>query len=204
MENQQLADDLNVFNYRFEKARLTPSSRSDLHFTHSPTLHPYNPIPPSPTTQPVLKVCVEDVNRVFRKQKSRKASGPDGISPACLNVCADQLAPIFTQIFNRSVELLNCCPLASATEHWAPKHSDTKTVFTPSPYHTWKTHNTPQYCTSVNNSLNLHLYIGHYCLFSSLLVFFYYLNYMLSALCLYILYWKLLTPRQIPCVCKHT
>ncbi len=124
VENQQLDDDLNVFYCRFEKARLTPSTRSDLHFTHSPTplkppsLPPSPPpppsLPPSPppptTTQPVLKVCVEDVNRVFRKQKSRKASGPDGISPACLKVCADQLAPIFTQIFNRSLELVLAYP----------------------------------------------------------------------------------------------
>ncbi len=36
VENQQLADDLNVFYCRFEKARLTPSTRSDPHFTHSP------------------------------------------------------------------------------------------------------------------------------------------------------------------------
>ncbi len=59
----------------------------------------------------MLKVCVEDVNRVFRKKKSRKASGPDGISPACLKVCCDQLAPIFTQIFNRYLELCEvpCC-----------------------------------------------------------------------------------------------
>ncbi len=51
------------------------------------------------------------MNRVFRKQKSRKASGPDGISPARLKVCANQLAPIFTQIFNRSLELCEvpCC-----------------------------------------------------------------------------------------------
>ncbi len=51
------------------------------------------------------------MNRVFRKQTSRKASGPDSISPACLKVCADQLAPIFTQIFNRSLELCEvpCC-----------------------------------------------------------------------------------------------
>ncbi|KAL0190936.1 hypothetical protein M9458_013634 [Cirrhinus mrigala] len=104
VENQQLADDLNVFYCRFEKPRLTPDSRSDLHFTHSPT-PPATPLPPSPTTQPVLEVCVEDVNRVFRKQKPRKASGPDGVSPACLKVCADQLAPVFTQIFNRSLEL---------------------------------------------------------------------------------------------------
>ncbi len=110
VENQLLADDLNVFYCRFEKARLTPSTRSDLHFTHSPS-PPATPLPPSPTILPALKVCVEDVNRVFRKQKSRKASGPDGISPACLKVCADQLAPIFTQIFNRSLELCEvpCC-----------------------------------------------------------------------------------------------
>ncbi len=110
VENQQLADDLNVFYCRFEKARLTPSTHSDLHFTHSPS-PPATPLTPSPTILPALKVCVEDVNRVFRKQKSRKVSGPDGISPACLKVCADQLAPIFTQIFNRSLELCEvpCC-----------------------------------------------------------------------------------------------
>ncbi len=110
VENQQLADDLNVFYCRFEKSRLTPSTRSDLHFTYSPT-PPATPLPPSPTILPAFKVCVEDVNRVFRKQKSRKASGPDSISPACLKVCADQLAPIFTQIFNRSLELCEvpCC-----------------------------------------------------------------------------------------------
>ncbi|KAL0177274.1 hypothetical protein M9458_026168, partial [Cirrhinus mrigala] len=104
VENQQMADDLNVFYCRFEKPRLTPDSRSDLHFTHSPT-PPATPLPPSPTTQPVLEVCVEDVNRVLRKQKPRKASGPDSVSPACLKVCADQLAPVITQIFNRSLEL---------------------------------------------------------------------------------------------------
>ncbi len=77
---------------------------------HTFTFPPCNP-PPSPTILPAFKVCVEDVNRVFRKQKSRNASGPDGISPACLKVCADQLAPIFTQIFNRSLELCEvpCC-----------------------------------------------------------------------------------------------
>ncbi len=78
---------------------------------HTFTCPPCNTLPPSPTILPAFKVCVEDVNRVFRKQKSRKASGPDGISPACLKVCADQLAPIFTQIFNRSLEQCEvpCC-----------------------------------------------------------------------------------------------
>ncbi len=41
----------------------------------------------------------------FKKNKRRKAPGPDGVSPVCLNTWADQLAPIFTQIFNRSLEL---------------------------------------------------------------------------------------------------
>ncbi len=62
---------------------------------------------------------------------------------------------------------LNCCPLTGATEHWAPKQPDTRTVFTPRPCPTWTAHNTPQYCTSVNNSSNLHLYIGHRFIHSS-------------------------------------
>ncbi|KAL0164970.1 hypothetical protein M9458_040723, partial [Cirrhinus mrigala] len=37
--------------------------------------------------------------------KRRKAPGPDGVTPACLKTCADELAPIFSQIFNRSLEL---------------------------------------------------------------------------------------------------
>ncbi len=43
--------------------------------------------------------------QVFKNNKRRKAPGPDGVSPACLKTCADLLAPIFTQIFNRSLEL---------------------------------------------------------------------------------------------------
>ncbi len=35
----------------------------------------------------------------------RKAPGPDGVTLVCLKSWADQLAPIFTQIFNRSLEL---------------------------------------------------------------------------------------------------
>ncbi len=46
---------------------------------------------------------VKKVN--FRPIYIRKAPGPDSVSPACLKTCADQLAPIFTKIFNRSLEL---------------------------------------------------------------------------------------------------
>ncbi len=42
---------------------------------------------------------------VFRKQKRKKAPSPDCVTPAYLKSCADQLIPIFTKIFNRSLEL---------------------------------------------------------------------------------------------------
>ncbi len=62
---------------------------------------PANPIFPNP----VLQISEEDVRQVFRRNKRRKAPGPDGVTPYCLKTCADQLAPIFTQIFNISLEL---------------------------------------------------------------------------------------------------
>ncbi|KAI2645561.1 RNA-directed DNA polymerase from mobile element jockey [Labeo rohita] len=86
VENQQLADDLNEFYCRFEKTPLTP-----------------------PTTllslTPALQIREGDMHQVFRKNKRRKAPGPDGVTSACLKTCDDQLAPIFSQIFNRSLEL---------------------------------------------------------------------------------------------------
>ncbi|KAM9828287.1 uncharacterized protein ACBT44_021775 isoform 2-T2 [Syngnathus typhle] len=42
---------------------------------------------------------------MFRRQKTRKAPGPDGVSPSCLKVCVEQLAPTFARICNRSLEL---------------------------------------------------------------------------------------------------
>ncbi len=86
VENQQLADDLNEFYCRFEKTPFTPPATP--------------PLPP-----PALQISEDDMHQVFRKNKRRKAPGPDGVTPACLKTWADQLAPIFTQIFNRSLEL---------------------------------------------------------------------------------------------------
>ncbi len=86
VENQQMADDLNEFYCRFEK---------------TPFTHPATPLSPTPT----LQIREDNVRQVFKKNKRRKTPGPDSVSPACLKTCADQLAPIFTQIFNRSLEL---------------------------------------------------------------------------------------------------
>ncbi len=102
--NQQLAEDLNEFRCRFEKQKpcLTPHTRSD-HLTAQPST-PSPSLPPT-VSQPVLKICEDDVSKVFRRQKIRKVKGPDGVSPACLKACAVQLSAIFTLIFNRSLEL---------------------------------------------------------------------------------------------------
>ncbi|KAK3554746.1 hypothetical protein QTP70_033440 [Hemibagrus guttatus] len=102
--NQQLAEDLNEFYCRFEKQKpgLTPDTHSDYL-----TTRPSTPSSCLPLTvpQPVLKICEDDVRKVFSKQQIRKAKGPDGVSPACLKACAVQLSSIFTLIFNRSLEL---------------------------------------------------------------------------------------------------
>ncbi len=109
--NQQLTEDLNSFYCRFQKQKpgLTPHTHSD-----HPTTQPSTPSPSLPPTvsQPVIKICEEDVSKVFRRQKIRKAKGPDGVSPACLKACAVQLSSIFTLIFNRSLEL---CEVPSAS-----------------------------------------------------------------------------------------
>ena len=46
----------------------------------------------------------------FRSQNPRKASGPDNVSPATLRSCADQLAPVFTALFNKSLEQCHVPP----------------------------------------------------------------------------------------------
>ncbi|KAK3512206.1 hypothetical protein QTP70_000469 [Hemibagrus guttatus] len=71
-------------------------------------LHQLNP--PSPA----LRISEDDVRQIFLKQKRRKAPGPDGVTPACLKTCADQLAFIFSQIFNRSLEL---CEVPACFKH---------------------------------------------------------------------------------------
>ncbi len=95
--NQQLPDDLNEFYCWFKK---TTHTRPE-HLSTQPLTPPATPLSPTPA----LKISEDDVRQVFRKNKRRKAPGQDSVSPACLKTCAVQLAPIFTQIFNRSLEL---------------------------------------------------------------------------------------------------
>ncbi|KAK3506639.1 hypothetical protein QTP70_011245 [Hemibagrus guttatus] len=97
--NQQLAEDLNEFYCRFETAGLTPHAPSE-NLSTQPLIPPATNPPP-----PALWISEDDVRQILMKQMRRKAPGPDGFTPACLKTCADQLAFIFSQIFNRSLEL---------------------------------------------------------------------------------------------------
>ncbi|KAK3512518.1 hypothetical protein QTP70_015651 [Hemibagrus guttatus] len=45
-----------------------------------------------------------DMRKAFRRTDTMKAAGPDGISGRVLRDCTDQLAPVFTEIFNLSWE----------------------------------------------------------------------------------------------------
>lgn len=50
-----------------------------------------------------LTVTEHDMKRIFRSVSTRKAAGPDRISSHVLKAYADQLAPVFTVIFNMSL-----------------------------------------------------------------------------------------------------
>ena len=45
----------------------------------------------------------DEVRDIFKKLKGRKSSGPDGIAPRLLKTCADELSPIFTELFQTSL-----------------------------------------------------------------------------------------------------
>ncbi len=51
----------------------------------------------------VITLSEDEVRRELRRVKVRKAAGPDGITGRVLRSCADQLAGLFTSIFNESL-----------------------------------------------------------------------------------------------------
>ena len=84
-----LPDELNDFYGRFDQANTLPP-----------------PILPAadPDSEPPFTVTESEVRTLFKKQNVRKAAGPDGIAPAVLRNCADQLAPVFADVFNSSLQ----------------------------------------------------------------------------------------------------
>src|SRR4029434_1606644 len=79
-----------------------PTTAKASAFSQLPTSEPP---PSSPSTVTTLSILERDVNRLFKRQTPRKAAGPDSVSPTILKHCADQLSPVFTDIFNTSLEI---------------------------------------------------------------------------------------------------
>ena len=84
-----LPNKLNEFYARFDK---------DNNTSPVPEPIPEDAIPP-------FTVSEHQVRSLFKKQKITKAAGPDGIKPRFLKICSDQIAYVFTYIFNWSLEL---------------------------------------------------------------------------------------------------
>ncbi|KAK3548857.1 hypothetical protein QTP70_021281, partial [Hemibagrus guttatus] len=64
---------------------------------HAPHLSDTPPLTP-------LTFKEEEVNRRFTRLNICKATGPDSVSPSPLKHCANQLSPVFTDIFDTSLE----------------------------------------------------------------------------------------------------
>ena len=57
---------------------------------------------PAPKTYG-LSFTAADESKTFKRVNLRKAAGPDGIPSRVLRACADQLAGVFTDMFNQSL-----------------------------------------------------------------------------------------------------
>ncbi|KAK3506928.1 hypothetical protein QTP70_031211 [Hemibagrus guttatus] len=93
-----LADELNTFYARFEAAAHSANGISSANSTIG-SMHVENA-----GEENACIILEHDVRKAFRRVNTRKAAGPDGITGRILKACADQLAPVFTEIFNLSLE----------------------------------------------------------------------------------------------------
>jgi hypothetical protein len=81
-----LPDMLNAFNARFEATNIEPCVRA-----------------PAVPDDCVIMLSVADVSKTFKQLNINKASEPDGLPRRVLRACDDQLASVFTDIFNLSL-----------------------------------------------------------------------------------------------------
>ena len=81
-----LPDDLNAFYARLEASNTEACTRA-----------------PAVLDDCVITLSVADVNKSFKQVNIHKAAGQDGLSGCVLRASADQLASVFTDIFNLSL-----------------------------------------------------------------------------------------------------
>ena len=86
MTQDELPDELNHFYARFEANNTETCIRA-----------------PAVSEACVITLCAADVSKTFKQVNIHKAAGPDGLPGRVLRACADQLASVFTDIFNMSL-----------------------------------------------------------------------------------------------------
>ncbi|KAI4877716.1 hypothetical protein NFI96_022799 [Prochilodus magdalenae] len=102
-----LSDELNHFYAHFDRGNKVIFSKMDL----------------PPGEQP-LTLCTTDVCHTLRRVSARKAAGPDEVPGRVLKACAEQLAGVFTDIFNLSLaQAVVPTIFKTATIVPVPKHS---------------------------------------------------------------------------------
>ena len=65
----------------------------------------------------------DDVSKTIKQVNIHKAAGPDGLPGRVLQACADQLASVFTDIFNLSLSVIPTCFKQTSI---LPVHKNTK------------------------------------------------------------------------------
>ncbi|KAK1792063.1 hypothetical protein P4O66_001841 [Electrophorus voltai] len=104
--DESLANELNTFFARFEATSSSANSNSASTNNANGAIGTADSACAEPTIgQHLLIIMESDVRRVFKRVNTRKAAGPDGFCNRVLKACADQLAPVFTDIFNLSLML---------------------------------------------------------------------------------------------------
>ncbi|KAM4573903.1 uncharacterized protein PAE49_008618 [Odontesthes bonariensis] len=83
-------------------ATVDPSLAEELNsfFAHYDTANASAEEPSSKTSETCMLFVSEHEVRALRRANKRKAAGPNGIPGRLLKSCAEQLAPVFTSIFN--------------------------------------------------------------------------------------------------------
>ncbi|KAK1797996.1 hypothetical protein P4O66_000753 [Electrophorus voltai] len=104
--DESLANELNTFFARFEATSIRANANSSYANNANGAIDAANGACAGPIIeQRPLIITESDLRRVFKRVNTRKAAGPDGICGRVLRACADQLAPVFADIFNLSLML---------------------------------------------------------------------------------------------------
>ena len=105
-----LADEVNYFYARFEANNTETCTRA-----------------PAVPEDCVITLSAADVSKTFKQVDIHKAAGPDGLPGRLLLACAEQLASVFTDIFNLSlsVSVIPTC-LRQTTIVPVPKNTKVK------------------------------------------------------------------------------